>query len=331
MNGIRERQSKYFEDCQRLISELQYIDSKEELIENKFKLERLVEYVSILKYADELEAAFEEEDSKLSELETITEPVLQFEEEEALSAEDSSMEILEEEQAEEPILQEESVADLGEFTFELAGEVEEEDPEEEVLESINPEVVSENEAEEISVEETPEEDVESSPEVSMKEQQEGEPTLEQVIEEHSMTQEPARDLFEQVEYSAPHRSEKKFKLASIRGLGQTVKSLFEEEELEAGAAKSPIEEETKKVSLDYMQAPTPRPEFKLDLNDRIAFTKTLFDGSQAELNHTVNALNEFKTLDEAKRYLSEVYYQRNWKKADEYAQRLWLLVENKFQ
>ena len=50
----------------------------------------------------------------------------------------------------------------------------------------------------------------------------------------------------------------------------------------------------------------------------------------AELNEVVAKLNSFKKLDQAKDYLSDVYYERNWQKVDEYAQRLWSLVENKF-
>lgn len=71
-------------------------------------------------------------------------------------------------------------------------------------------------------------------------------------------------------------------------------------------------------------------DFKLDLNDRLAFTQMLFDGSQSDLNHAVQTLNSFRTAEQAQRYLSDLYYERNWQNAEEYAQRLWFLVENKF-
>lgn len=71
-------------------------------------------------------------------------------------------------------------------------------------------------------------------------------------------------------------------------------------------------------------------DFKLDLNDRIAFTQKLFDGSQSDLNQAVQTLNSFRTVEQAQRYLSDLYYERNWQHAEEYAQRLWSLVENKF-
>jgi hypothetical protein len=101
-----------------------------------------------------------------------------------------------------------------------------------------------------------------------------------------------------------------------------------QEEKEEYTTVKPVE--TKSVSTDYLEAKKPLSDFKLDINDRLAFTKVLFGGSQVELNQTINQLNAFKTLDDAKGYLSEVYYERNWQNADEYAQRLWTLVESKF-
>ena len=66
------------------------------------------------------------------------------------------------------------------------------------------------------------------------------------------------------------------------------------------------------------------------MNDKVAFTKLLFNGDGDELKTTVDKLNSFDNLEDAKQYLSEVYYKKNWGKVDEYAQRLWNLVENKF-
>ncbi|SDE56420.1 hypothetical protein [Riemerella columbipharyngis] len=118
-------------------------------------------------------------------------------------------------------------------------------------------------------------------------------------------------------------SEGKIKLAHIKGF--STQSLFDEEtlhELEITASKA--EEKKEK------EAESAHREFKLDLNDRVAFTKKLFGGSQTELNNVVKKLNTFKTIDEAKEYLSDIYYDREWEKVDEYAQRLWSLVESKF-
>ncbi|WP_042722048.1 hypothetical protein [Flavobacterium sp. B17] len=146
---------------------------------------------------------------------------------------------------------------------------------------------------------------------------------------------PASD--ESFENLDAYQREKKIKLAHIKGL-KAVQSLFDDDHLERDL---PVEKAVEKkedkggilktnIPTDFMEAEKKKPEFKLDLNDRIAFTKTLFGGSQSELNETVNNLNSFRTLEEAKEYLSDLYYSRKWNKVDEYAQRLWILVENKF-
>lgn len=125
-------------------------------------------------------------------------------------------------------------------------------------------------------------------------------------------------------------SEKKFRLGKIKGLNM-VKSLFDDdlEELE-----EPVKEEKhlqkSNMATDFMEAGKPKQNFRIDLNDKVAFTKLLFKGDEDELRRTVNQLNEYKSLDEAKEYLSELYYTKEWDKVDDYAQRLWVLVENKF-
>ncbi|EJL75151.1 hypothetical protein [Chryseobacterium populi] len=135
-----------------------------------------------------------------------------------------------------------------------------------------------------------------------------------------------------------YNQEKKIKLANIKGL-KAVKTLFDDDPLEREVPQEKKETVIKEdmgsllktnIPTDFMEAEKRKPEFKLDLNDRIAFSKTLFGGSQSELNEVITDLNSFRTLEEAKEYLSDLYYARNWGKVDEYAQRLWVLVENKF-
>lgn len=131
-----------------------------------------------------------------------------------------------------------------------------------------------------------------------------------------------------------HQEERKFRLSNIKGV-KKMETLFEDDFLEEN--KTFVDEPmvaslTKSnVSLDFMEAEKTKPVFKLDLNDRIAFTKKLFSGSQTDLNNAVSRLNDFETLREAKEYLSEIYYEKGWGKEDEFAQRLWNLVESKFQ
>lgn len=129
------------------------------------------------------------------------------------------------------------------------------------------------------------------------------------------------------------QQEKKFRLAHIKGL-KIAKSLFDDELFDS-EEKPKAEPQSgsllkNNVPTDYMEAPKPRPEFKLDLNDRIAFSQHLFDGSQSELNEVVNRLNAFTSVADAQEFLSDIYYAKDWKKVDNYAQRLWTLVENRF-
>lgn len=132
--------------------------------------------------------------------------------------------------------------------------------------------------------------------------------------------------------------EKKFKLASIKGL-KAVQNLFDEDPLEKLQENTAQKESPKlesgsilktNIETDFMEAAKKQPEFKLDFNDKIAFTKMLFAGDEEDLKKTINKLNSFHNLEDAKQYLSEIYYSKNWVKADEYAQRLWDLVESKF-
>ncbi|WP_304344527.1 hypothetical protein [Chryseobacterium koreense] len=134
-----------------------------------------------------------------------------------------------------------------------------------------------------------------------------------------------------------HHSEKKFKLANIKGL-KAVQSLFDEDPLEKfneeeARHEAPAESGSllkTNISTDFMEAEKKKPEFKLDLNDKVAFTKILFKGNDEKLKATVEKLNSFENLEDARQYLSDIYYENDWSKVDEYAQRLWSLVENKF-
>ena len=151
------------------------------------------------------------------------------------------------------------------------------------------------------------------------------------IEQPEEKPEPVFESRQQTEEK--HSMSHKLKLANIKGL-KKVESLFDDDPLEHSVSSENTETGSllkTNVSTDYMEAQKQKQEFRLDLNDKLAFSKMLFGGSQSELNETVNTLNGFSTLDEAKEYLSDLYYQKNWKKVDEYAQRLWDLVENKFQ
>jgi hypothetical protein len=147
---------------------------------------------------------------------------------------------------------------------------------------------------------------------------------------------PASD--ESFENLEAYQQEKKIRLANIKGL-KTIQTLFDDDPLAREIPQEKpapvVKEDTgsilkTNIPTEYMEAEKQKPEFRLDLNDRMAFTKLLFGGSQTDLNKAVAELNRCRNLEEAKEYLSDLYYDRKWNKVDEYAQRLWILVENKF-
>lgn len=160
-----------------------------------------------------------------------------------------------------------------------------------------------------------------------------------IDKQHSETNQENLKSDESFENIEAYRQEKKIKLANIRAL-KNIQTLFDDDPLEREnlheKVKIPVVKEDTgsliktNIPTDFMEAEKQRPEFRLDLNDRLAFTKVLFGGSQSDLNNAISDLNRCRNLEEAKEYLSDLYYDKKWDKVDEYAQRLWLLVENKF-
>ena len=168
-------------------------------------------------------------------------------------------------------------------------------------------------------------------EAKLKELEENRRKIVEFSKENTQPKEKSEPIYESSTEQEQH--EKKFKLANIKGL-KIAKSLFDDDHLEEVEKPAPVQTSgsllKNNVPTDYMEAPKPKPEFKLDLNDRIAFSQYLFDGSQSELNQVVTVLNSFNSLEKAQEFLSDIYYERDWKKVDNYAQRLWTLVENRF-
>ena len=168
-------------------------------------------------------------------------------------------------------------------------------------------------------------------EAKLKELEENRRKIVEFSKENTQPKENTQKVYESQTQAESH--DKKFKLAHIKGL-KIAKSLFDDDHLEEEEKPVPVQTSgsllKNNVPTDYMEAPKPKPEFKLDLNDRIAFSQYLFNGSQSELNQVVSILNSFNSLEKAKEFLSDIYYERDWKKVDNYAQRLWTLVENRF-
>ena len=74
-----------------------------------------------------------------------------------------------------------------------------------------------------------------------------------------------------------------------------------------------------------------RDDIQIGLNDRIAFVKNLFGGSQEDFNRVVSQLNSFKTEKEAKKFINKmVKPDYNWADNEEIEERFMTIVERKF-
>lgn len=304
MKSLEDIQEKLFSECKNLLVDLAYINDLQTLIDNKLKVDTLYEKISFLKILSESKEQL---------------VFKNFENQNILPAEEENEEIIFEKIEEEEPKTEEPENIISEITP---------DSEFEEQKEIIPEIVEEN-----LIETSQEEDVVLSESkilnIDNEVVEEVKQTEEPLPVSEEKPSEPATSQYFKDEFSEEHHHhEKKFKLAHIKGL-KPIQSLFEDD---FETVEKPSENSLMKSNIptDYMEAPKPKMEFKLDLNDKIAFTKMLFGGSQMDLNEVVNKLNSFQTLEEAKEYLSDLYYDRNWKKVDDYAQRLWTLVENKF-
>lgn len=70
---------------------------------------------------------------------------------------------------------------------------------------------------------------------------------------------------------------------------------------------------------------------QIGLNDRIAFVKNLFNGSQEDYNRVISQLNTLKSGDEAKNFInSMVKPDYNWSEKEELETRFMEIIERKF-
>jgi hypothetical protein len=70
---------------------------------------------------------------------------------------------------------------------------------------------------------------------------------------------------------------------------------------------------------------------QIGLNDRIAFVKNLFEGSQEDFNRVISQLNTFKTIKEAKKFINKmVKPDYNWSEHEDLENRLIAIIERRF-
>ena len=86
--------------------------------------------------------------------------------------------------------------------------------------------------------------------------------------------------------------------------------------------------ETTKKSLNDKLS---QAQLQIGLNDRIAFVKHLFNGSQADFNRVLSQLNSFHSESQAKHFINNIVKpDYNWDDEIEYEERFMNLIERKF-
>jgi len=116
---------------------------------------------------------------------------------------------------------------------------------------------------------------------------------------------------------------------------KTVKHTLEEElkdtislDVATDIFENAVRVDTPKKSLNDVLV---QSNIQIGLNDRIAFVKHLFEGSQEDFNRVVSQLNSFKLEKEAKKFISKmVKPDYNWTGKEEYEERFIALIERKF-
>lgn len=207
--------------------------------------------------------------------------------------------------AETPI--EETVED----TFKEEFDMKEEIIEEEIVEEVHEETLAFTAAFELATEEmeTPKEKVEAPKQISLEDflhENYQEPEFIKVDEVPSEVKETLEITFEKKEEFAIE--EEKITVISTETLTHKT--------------------ESKPMSLND----TLIKGINVGLNDRIAFVKHLFNGSNEDYNRVLSQLNSFDTLEEAEEFVVDMVKPdyNNWEGKEDYALRFMNLVEKKF-
>ena len=144
-------------------------------------------------------------------------------------------------------------------------------------------------------------------------------TIESVEQEVIDAEKEKDDLFSQT---------KENKKSEIDSKEENPPTLEEElkDTMAADVVADLFENATKKSLNDKLQV-----DIQIGLNDRIAFVKNLFGGSQEDFNRVVSQLNSFKTEKEAKKFINKmVKPDYDWTDKEEIEERFISIVERKF-
>lgn len=340
MQNLQDLQDKILFETKNILSSLSQIDSKEELLAKQDLFVEVTDRIAFLRILDLNKDAFLSEENS-----TVTNDL-------EVNNQNNFDEInLNEELIEEEVQFTNEINNISEEEFEVEllavesenNSAEVQNVEMKVFENVeNPIFVEEQKIEEVNIPLLVEQDESDYHErVLQKEKEflESEERRRTIVEfnKQDLPQSIVTEPFEE-EIFDNHLADRKFKLANIKGL-KAVQDIFDEDPLaNFKEEQSHIDEKSvdagsilkTNISTEFMEAEKKKPEFKIDFNDKIAFTKLLFNGNETELKDTIAHLNSYENIEDARQYLSDIYYQKDWSKADEYAQRLWNLVENKF-
>ena len=99
---------------------------------------------------------------------------------------------------------------------------------------------------------------------------------------------------------------------------------------EKATIENPVIEEPKEIKKSLNDTLF-KHNLQIGLNDRIAFVKHLFDGSQEDFNRVVSQLNSFKVEEDAKKFITNfVKPDYSWEGKEEYEEKLNAIIERKF-
>jgi hypothetical protein len=304
------------------------LTGKEDLPQLYVESKNLYEKIAILHFYENHYQSLAEEipAEKLAEkLESFTNELAQNVatqplEEVVIKEEIISEEIIEKEEViQESVLAEGSVAEGVEETLEIINEekVIFEAPVEEVIAEETSEIISEEATETIVSEE---ENLEETPTLF-------EPIADEAIEEAKPTlHEIIGEGFQDLEFI-------KVETKKQETLTKTTEIISENQE---------TKKEITSVVTETIQQKIAKPAASLNdvlnkgitfgLNDRIAFVKHLFAGSNEDFNRVVSQLNTFETHEEALQFIEDLVKPDydHWAGKDEYAQRFLQIVEKNF-
>jgi len=182
---------------------------------------------------------------------------------------------------------------------------------------------------------------------------------ETIVMEEIIVEEPVEEFLDEEELVTEKSADENeiYTHEQVGAIFDTVEGMIEEDKQDLRAIQFTLEEEFKDaISSDvatqlFQRVTKESPEIEtkketksrslndslfnanvqVGLNDRIAFVKYLFEGSQEDFNRVLSQLNSFKTEDEAKNFIKKfVKPDYNWSAVAEYEERLMDLIARKF-